>query len=339
MREEHNTPFAALTTFKVGGVAERVLYPETHDEAIAAIAAAEENRTPYMILGGGSNTLASDEAYRGTVIIPAFRTVRYEEVGNSVVHAHVDAGLGWDEFVRGAVQRGLWGVENLSGIPGSLGGGVVQNIGAYGAVLSDVFVSCAVYDIETGEEKTITARDARFGYRTSVFKESPGRFLILSATFALSKDGAPNLSYRDVNESLGHGGSVSLADVRAAVLGIRAKKFPDMRRYGTAGSFFLNPVVSKEEAEAFQARYPAMPLFPMPEGGVKVPLAWILDHVLHVKGMREGGAFVWEAQALVLATEHGARASDVRKLAQNIRARAKEKLSLNIAFEVSVIDA
>lgn len=338
MKEAHHVPFSSLTTFKVGGTARRVLYAEDKDECASLIADLEREGSRYLILGGGSNVLAPDGEYDGTIVIPSFKETTYAQGEGDDMHVYVSAGVSWDSFVDDAVTRGLWGVENLSAIPGSMGGAVVQNIGAYGAVLSDVLHSVEVYDIHDKVIKTLTRDECAFGYRTSIFKEQRHRYVVLGATLVLTTAYTPRLSYRDLAETFADTSSASVQEVRRAVQHIRKGKFPDLAEYGTAGSFFLNPVVSEEDAEEFQAQYPGMPVFPMPEGGVKVPLAWILDHVLQVKEMREGGAFVWGAQALVLVAESGAHARDVRALAEKIRALVYEKLSITVSFEVCIVD-
>ena len=328
MRIEHDVSFKDLTTFKVGGTAKTVLRPESQEELCAAISKIDD----YVILGGGSNVLAPDDGYGGTIIIPSFAAITEKEDGTQVLIT-AEAGVSWDDVVRFAAERELWGIENLSGIPGTVGGAVFQNIGAYGAALSDTVVHVTAYHTKENRVHELSKDACRLGYRTSLFKEAAGEWAILSATFALSKKPAPNLGYRDLAQRFG-AESPGLSEVRAAVLAIRAKKFPDLAHYGTAGSFFLNPVVSEDEAQNFKARFPDMPLFALPEGGVKIPLAWILDNVIDAKGLRIGGAFVWHEQALVIATEPGAAAHDVRALQEEIQKKVFEQTQLKIFPEV-----
>lgn len=323
--------FKDLTTFRVGGPVGQVVRAQHAEEFIEAVEACRAADERYLMVGGGSNILAPDEGFPGTVIIPTFSEIEFQ--GEQV---KADAGAPWDAVVAGAIAHGLWGIENLSGIPGTVGGAVVANIGAYGAALSDVLVSVDAYDTEAKARRMFTPLEIDAAYRTTIFKQNPERYAILSATLALSSVPRPNLGYRDLAVRFPQGSS-ALDTIRTAVLSIRKGKFPDLAEYGTAGSFFLNPVVPASEAVAIAARYPGMPTFDMPEGGVKVPLAWILDHVIEAKSMREGGAFVWDAQPLVIAVEHDARAHDVHTLAEKITTRVKEKTNLTIIPEVRVL--
>jgi UDP-N-acetylmuramate dehydrogenase len=322
--------FATLTTFKLGGGIARVERPRSHETFIATLTRLAGK--PFLILGGGSNVLAQDDDYEGVVVVPSFKEIRFDE---NIVTA--DAGASWDAVVEESVTRGLWGIENLSGIPGSVGGAIVANVGAYGAALSDTLVSVEVFDVVQGELRTLSLSECGASYRMTVFKKAPERFGILSATMRLSRETKPNVSYRDLAEWSKGQATIELSEVRDAVLAIRSRKFPPFAEYGTAGSFFLNPVLPEREAVAIRKRFPEIPLFPMPEGGVKVPLAWIIDHVLSLKGMREGGAFLWEAQPLVIATESGATAKDVRALAEKVSALVKEKTNIEIFPEVRVL--
>jgi UDP-N-acetylmuramate dehydrogenase len=324
--------FKDITTFKVGGAISRIVRAESAGFFIEAVADLAMRGEKFLIVGGGSNLLPHDEGYDGTVVIPSFVEIEFQ--GDTVV---AEAGFQWDALVVECVERGLWGIENLSGIPGTVGGAAVANIGAYGAALSDTLVSVEVYDIPASMRRTLTRDECESGYRVSVFKRHPERYAILAVTLALSKTPKPNLTYRDLKSAF-PGGAASLAEIRAAVLAIRATKFPSLSDYGTAGSFFLNPIVAPDEVARIQKEYPGMPVFELPEGGVKIPLAWILDRVIHAKGMREGGAFVWDAQPLVIAADRGATARDVRALAQKITDAVKLKTNIDIVPEVRVLD-
>ena len=321
--------FADITTFKVGGPIARLVHCATADEFVATVADLARVNQKFVIIGGGSNILGSDEGYDGTLVTPTFSNVVYQDQGDEVIVA-ADAGAYWDTLVADTVARGLWGLENLSGIPGTVGGAAVQNIGAYGAVLSSMVVSIDVFDIRNGKEVTLSVAECAYGYRTSVFKQTGG-YAVVRVRLRLSRTARPNLGYKDL-AALPNG--TSLTDIRDAVLAIRAHKFPNLAEWGTAGSFFLNPIVSADAAQAAQIRFPGMPVFVLPEGGVKVPLAWILDHVIEAKGMHEGGAHVWEAQPLVIATAPGATARDVRTLAEKISLRVKEETNFVITPEV-----
>lgn len=337
---EH-VPLANLTTFRTGGPARFLLDAYSVAQVRDAEAFANGRSLPLLLLGGGSNLLAPDAPLEAVVLRLQARTVAFVEDGDARAIASADAGASWDGLVRAATGRGYWGLENLSGIPGTVGGAVVQNIGAYGAALSDALISVDAYDRTRGETRVFSRGACAFGYRTSLFKRERGNLIVLRARLALSRIPRPNLAYRDLAERVGGEGAPDLLKIRAAVLAIRAGKFPDLARYGTAGSFFLNPVLPEREAVSIAARFPGMPTFALPEGGVKVPAAWLLDYrhgVLDLRGARAGGAFVWERQPLVLAAERGATSADVRALAHAISARVHDATGIALTREVETFE-
>ncbi len=272
--------------------------------------------------------LVGDAGFDGLVVKIEFSGVELQET--TLI---AGAGESWDGLVARAVSEGLWGVENLSGIPGTVGAAPVQNIGAYGSEVKDTVVWLEAFDIETGDMVRFANSECGFGYRTSVFKKSPGRYVILRVAFELKKDGTPNSSYKDLADT----SRLNLDEIRAKVLAIRARKFPDLTKEGTAGSFFLNPVVSPEVAAALKGRYPDLPQFAA-EGGVKLSLAWLLDTALGLKGASVGGARLFERQPLVVVASRDARAQDVVALAQKIKKEVKEKLHIEIEEEVRILD-
>lgn len=338
MTANKDVPLAPFTTFHIGGPAEVVTEVRSEEDIVEALALARERSLSVAVLGGGSNILVPDEGVRGMVLrMLANGISSQEDDGGRVVVCNAEAGALWDEVVERAVARGLWGIENLSGIPGTVGGAVVQNIGAYGAVLSETIQSVDVYDVQKRSQHTWMANECGFGYRTSVFKKSPGRYIVLRARLTLSTVPRLNITYSDLATRFATTIAPTLADVRTAVLAIRSTKFPDLTRYGTIGSFFLNPVLQNEAARAIAERFPGMPLYPLPEGGVKVPIAWLLDYrhgVLDMRNTRVGGAFVWPHQPLVIATRHGATARDVEMLARTVALRVQEATGIVLEPEL-----
>lgn len=328
---EENVPLAPLTTFRLGGPARFFVRVQNKEELVQALSFAKEKALKVLLLGGGSNLLVADAGFDGLVI-------KIELAGIEVHSDSLSAGAGasWDALVERAIAEGLWGLENLSGIPGSVGGAVVQSIGAYGAAVSETLSSVDVYDTQTGETKTLSRQECALGYRDSLFKQQEGRYVVLRATFALSCTARPNLSYKDLAAL--RGAQSSLLQVREAVLGIRRGKFPDLTKEGTAGSFFKNLILPRAQAEELRVRYREMPLFVMPEtDGVKVPLAWLFDHVLQANGMREGGARLFEQQPLVVVADFGSSARDVLALREKIKKLAQETFSLELEEEVKII--
>mgnify|MGYP001600874807 CR=1 FL=1 len=259
---------------------------------------------------------------------------------NDTVLLTCDAGVVWDELVTNVANRGLWGLENLAGIPGTVGAAAVQNIGAYGAVLSESVVAVRAYDTQQKQHVPFSREECTFGYRNSVFKRRP-ELIITEVSLRLQRNAVANTSYKDLLALVEKG--LFLSDpsaVASAVRSVRAQKFPNIAEHGTAGSFFLNPVLGAQEATDMAERFQGMPLFPMPEGGVKVPVAWILDHrhgVVDLRNVRIGGAYVWPKHALVIATDRGAQAADVDMLATKIAQMVFNKTKIVLTREVRTL--
>jgi len=336
MTIEENVPLSMVTTFRTGGPARFLITLDDVREIPDAVLVAEKEKLPIIPLGGGSNILAPDVGVPAVFIRLQTHRVSVEEK-KEIAQVTSDAGVTWDTLVARAVQKGWWGIENLSAIPGTVGAAAVQNIGAYGAALSDTVHTVDVYDIRDRVFKTFPASECCFGYRTSIFKQDTDRYIVTALVFHLSKEARPNLSYKDLATRFAGQNDVSLADIREAVIAIRQGKFPPLSQFGTAGSFFLNPIITSADSVKIKERFPGMPLFPLPEGGVKVPLAWILDHVLNLKGRREGKAFLWEQQPLVIATEYGAAEHEIVALAQSVAHEVFEKTEIQIIPEVRIL--
>ncbi len=336
MKVEENIALAPYTTFRIGGPARFFAVAKSIDDIREAVRFANEHSCAVFILGGGSNVLVDDAGFDGLVLKVELQGVDVDK-NEKEVRITASAGEVWDEVVARAVGEDAWGIENLSGVPGTVGGAVVQNIGAYGAALSQTLTSVEVFDTRTNDVKTRSVGECKFGYRGSIFKEEEGRYVVLTATFVLSKNPAPNISYKDLKARFGDS-SMDIRAIRDAVLAIRAAKFPDLHVEGTAGSFFKNPIMSRADADALKATYPDMPLFDMPEtDGVKVPLAWLLDNALHMKGATVGGARLFENQVLVIAAKRNTHARDVKELASNVQKKVFEELKIEIEPEVKIL--
>ncbi len=360
MQIEENVPLAPLTTFHIGGSARYFVRARTEQELRDALALSEVEGLRVYIFGGGSNTLVPDAGFDGLVIKIAITGIEIlkehnnkdedvvpnveTETGGKVLMV-AGAGEGWDGLVAHTVEQGLWGLENLSGIPGTVGGAVWGNIGAYGASVSQTLQWVEAYDREAGEMRRFDAAACALGYRDSFFKQHAGRYVIVRAAFALAQTPRPNLSYKDLSARFAVAPSQTdtapattvptLAEIRDAVLAIRKEKFPDLSVEGTAGSFFKNPIVSKADADALLMRYPTMPIFAVPEAnGVKIPLAWLLDNVLAMSGANVGGARLFEKQPLVLVASRNASSADVGALAKQVREKVLDTFLIVIEQEV-----
>jgi UDP-N-acetylmuramate dehydrogenase len=323
------------TTFKIGGPASFFCIAKNEDELIEALGFAKKNKIPYFILGGGSNLLIPDAGFPGIVIKMENKGIEYKENGEVIVQA----GENWDNFVKETVERGLYGIENLSGIPGTVGATPVQNIGAYGSEVKDTIISVYALDIKKDEFLTFSNKECGFAYRDSMFKKEKGRYAVLSVTFLLKKDGKLNTSYKDLQEYFKsrNVSNPSLLQLRNAVIEIRKGKFPDLTHIGTAGSFFKNPVISAKRAEELVERYPEMITYAVNSKFSKVPLAWVLDHVCGFKGIAKGSVGVYKNQALVLVNHGGAKSVDVIALAQEMVDAVYEKTGIEIEPEVEYV--
>ena len=330
---------APHTTFSIGGPARFFIRAHSRQDVDAALDFAKENQIPVFILGGGSNVLISDKGFAGLVIRIDMRGVSIKDDGTYFA-VTAQAGESWDGLVDMAVGQELWGIENLSGIPGTVGGAVVQNIGAYGSALSQTLISAEVFDTRSNTALTLSRDACAFGYRESIFKKEQGRYVVLSATFGLSNTAVPDVSYKDLAQRF-EGRSPSLVEIRNAVLEIRRNKFPDLALEGTAGSFFKNPVLQEEDAITLAAQYPGLPLFSLPESsGKKVALAWLLDirnGVLDVASLCIGGARLFEKQPLVIVAKRNTSSTDIVSLAEVVREKIKNKFGIEIEFEVHVL--
>ena len=335
MQVQENTPLAQFTTFQIGGPARFFARVASVSELEEAVRFAGEKNIPFFILGGGSNVLIDDKGFDGLVIKIELQGV--EESGDLFV---AGAGESWDALVMRAIEKGFWGIENLSGVPGTVGGAVVQNIGAYGQALSQTLEWVEVYDAKEREVKRLSKGAYQSGYRDSIFKREDGRYIALKVALRLSKNPTPALSYKDLATRFA-GKTPNLPEIRSAVLEIRANKFPDLSVMGTAGSFFKNPVVSKEIAAGLTQKYKDLPTFPLPEtSDIKIPLGWFLDYrhgVLDMRGVKVGGASLYEKQFLVLVAERNSSANDVKELVRLIREKVRDAIGIEIEPEVRIV--
>lgn len=331
-----NVSLADFTTLHIGGPARYFVRAKTPQELADAFSCAREKGLPVFILGGGSNILVSDEGFDGIVVKIEIGGLLFVEKGDDAVEAVVGAGEDWNHLVALSVRHGLYGLENLSGIPGTVGAAPIQNIGAYGREVKDSIVSVDVFDPDTFREKTMTKNECDFAYRHSVFKTPAGRhFVVTRVRFSLSKKGMLDTSYKDVHDYFAQNGEKpTLARVRSAILSIRSRKFPDISKVGTAGSFFKNPIITAGKARELQERFPDLPQFPT-ENGVKIPIAWILDHALSLKGARSGTVGTFKSHSLVLINNGNAHASDVDAFAKEIERAVKEKTGIVLEREVT----
>ncbi len=330
-------------TFKIGGKADYLCKINNETDLKEAIVFAKQNSIPIFVLGGGSNLLFSDNGYRGLIIKneinglyikPDFKII--QDISYDLVTA--GAGENWDEFVAYTIQNGYYGLENLSYIPGTVGASPVQNIGAYGVEAQDFIHSVRIFDIETQSTRDMDNDECMFGYRESIFKKQRGRYIIISVSFLLSKQGQVDIVYKDLRQYIeDHSLEVTTLEpkeVRDIIIDIRKNKLPDWTKWGTAGSFFKNPIIKKEDFDILKQKYVDLPGFDQGNGLIKVSLAYILDKICNAKSFSVGGARVYEKQALVIVTQDGTTAEDVINLSQILIKEVKKKTNIDIECEV-----
>jgi UDP-N-acetylmuramate dehydrogenase len=298
----------------------------------------ENNPDKWYVLGAGNNTLFMQD-YDGVLFTPINRERTILTATDEYVDVRAEAAHDWDELVEWSVGEGLWGIENLSAIPSSVGAAPVQNIGAYGAEAKDAITVVEYFDVESRSVVRLSNADCRFAYRESIFKqELKGRVIILAVEFRLSRKANPNLGYGDVISEVESSGGATLRNIRDAICAIRARKLPDPKVLGNAGSFFKNPIVERSVADALLATFPDMPHYPVPNdpSHEKLAAGWLIDKS-GLKGYRDGVVGVHDRQALVLVNHGGATGGDVMRLAGYVCSKVKENFGVTIEPEVNVI--
>ena len=330
-----NIDITERNSFHVHQVARRLVEFDRAEELPELFA--KYGAESWYVMSGGNNILFTKDI-EPLLIVPCDDRIEVVEESATSVRVKVGAGVEWDDLVAWAVERELWGIENLSLIPGKVGAAPVQNIGAYGVEAKDAIRNVEMYFVEGGNFVTLAAEHCDFGYRESVFKHSlKGRVVITAVEFQLSKVAAPRLGYGDVVREVEARGGATIANIREAICAIRRSKLPDTAVLGNAGSFFKNPIVEREVAERILAEYPEMPSYPaQEEGKVKLAAGWLIDKA-GMKGYKEGNVGVHERQALVLVNLGGATGGEVIAFAEKVVAKVREKFGIEISPEVNIL--
>lgn len=329
---------APMTTLGVGGQAKFFTEVTTNNELEEAIKYARSNSYPWTILGGGSNTLVLDSGYAGLVIKMSITGItKLPSSDPSTIYLQVGAGTNFDGLVAYCVEHNYWGLENLSAIPGTVGATPVQNVGAYGVEVSQVITSVMVYDSTTNTYLTLTNHDCRFGYRTSIFKQQPNRYVIVAVVFKLTTNGKPKCEYRDLANYFTQPQLITLSAIRQAVIKIRSQKFPDWTKLGTAGSFFKNPIVNQSKAKALLKQFPDLPNYPVRPDQVKLVLGYILDKICGLKGYQVGAVGLYQYQALVLVAKKNTPTEEILSFVNDITAKVFAQIGIEIELEVTIL--
>jgi UDP-N-acetylmuramate dehydrogenase len=331
-----NIPLAPLTTLGVGGPARYFAEATTEAGVLEAVEFARARELPLFVLGGGSNLVIADAGFAGLVLKIAIGGVSHftPPYGDTIFLA--GAGCDWDAFVAQTIEANCAGLECLSGIPGTVGGTPVQNVGAYGQEVADTITEVRALDLRSLEIVTLSNARCGFAYRSSKFNTSDrGRFVILRVAFALKKEGEPMIRYADLERHFGgRGVSPTLSEVREAVREIRHSKamliVPGEEDARSAGSFFKNPVVPQAEFERLSGEFPQIPSYPASDSSRKIPAAWLVEHAGFAKGYGKGRAGISRKHALAIVNRGGASAAEIIALKDEIQERVREEFGIEL---------
>jgi UDP-N-acetylmuramate dehydrogenase len=335
MHLTHNLSLRSYNTFGIEATAKEFSSFRSPEELEALIRTSAKNR--FMILGGGSNVLFTKN-YDGYVFKNEIAGIDIVKEDEHHVYVKAGAGENWHQFVLFCIERDLAGVENLSLIPGDVGASPMQNIGAYGVEIKDVFHDLEAFHIRSRKIVTFTHADCEFGYRESVFKNKhKGEYVILNVTYRLNKVPQFNTSYGAIDDELQRmNEGVTVQTISKAVINIRTSKLPDPAKIGNAGSFFKNPTIPEKQFNELKKEHAGAPSYPQGHGMVKVAAGWLIEQC-GWKGYRKGDAGVHEKQALVLVNHGHASGRDIFELSEEIRRSVLKKFGISLEREVNVI--
>jgi UDP-N-acetylmuramate dehydrogenase len=336
-------PLAPLTTLGVGGPARYLAEARTESDVREGVEYAQSYNLLLFVLGGGSNLLVSDNGFDGLVLKVSLRGIQQTDASGDHVTFSVAAGEQWDDFVAGAVDKNYAGVECLSGIPGSVGGTPVQNVGAYGQEVSETITGVEAFDRQTLRLKTFTNAECGFGYRTSLFNSTErDRYVILHVLFSLRCSGEPSIRYTDLQKAFADTtAEPTLLEVRNAVREIRHRKamliVPNDDDARSAGSFFKNPIVPQCQFEDLDAKLKQrgffLPSYPAGDGFRKLPAAWLVEHAGFAKGYNRGAAGISRRHTLAIVNRGGAAAADIVALKDEIQSRVFSEFGIQLQPE------
>ena len=342
MKDIQNYSLKEHNTFGIDAKCRRFIEFEDDDEAVEVAKILRESAIPYIIIGGGSNLLLTKD-FDGIVVRSGIRGHYFEESGDrsqeTVVRMTCGSGEVWDDMVATSIKAGYYGMENLSLIPGDVGASAVQNIGAYGMEASDLILCVWMIEIPTGKPWMIGNEECEYGYRQSRFKQDwKNRFLITRVTYGLARTFQPHLDYGNIRQELERRGikEPTAQQLRDVIIDIRNAKLPDPKIEGNAGSFFMNPIVTRQKYEKLAALYPDMPHYKVDSRHEKIPAGWMIEQC-GWKGKSLGRAGVHDKQALVLVNRGGATGSEIVALCDAICKDVKAKFGIDIHPEVNII--
>ena len=337
MKDYKNYSLKEHNTFGIDAKCARFIEYEDEEEAIEVAEILRKSKLPYIIIGGGSNLLLTKD-FEGIVVHSGIKGCQFEK-DDSCYLMTCGSGEVWDDMVAKSIGAGYYGMENLSLIPGDVGASAVQNIGAYGAEAKDLIRCVSTIEVATGKPWMIGNEDCGYGYRDSRFKHDwKNRFLITEVTYALSDAFEPHLDYGNIRAELERKGisEPTAQQLRDTIIDIRNAKLPDPKVTGNAGSFFMNPVVTRKKYEALAELFPDMPHYTVDSCHEKIPAGWMIDQC-GWKGKSLGRAGVHDKQALVLVNRGGATGEEIVTLCETIRHDVFDKFGIEIHPEVNII--
>jgi UDP-N-acetylmuramate dehydrogenase len=334
---QQNVSLKQYNTFGIEISAKYLVEIISKDELTELFSDIKWRHEKKLVLGGGSNVLFINN-FEGLVIRINIKGIT-QAINNDTVLVEAGAGEVWNDFVNYCVDNGYYGIENLSLIPGSVGASPIQNIGAYGVEIKDIFHSCLAYELETGAFKTFTNADCKFGYRESVFKnELKDKYIIVSVAFKLSLKQQFNLKYGAIEQELSNRRITkpTLKDISQVVAHIRVSKLPDPKTIGNAGSFFKNPIIDSKQFENLKLEFPEIVSYPSGLNQVKLAAGWLIEQC-GWKGKVQGNTGTWKNQALVLINHGGATGLEVFELSSQIIDSVSAKFGVSLHREINII--
>lgn len=323
---------------RVGGEARFFCIVKSLEDLKEAVSFCRENKIKFFVLGGGSNIIFSDKGFDGLVIKNEIKNCEILDFDENTKLLKLGAGENWDRAVSFSLYNNLFGLENLSYIPGTVGASAVQNIGAYGVEAKDFIFSVEVYDFDREDIFEFENKNCNFSYRSSIFKKNK-KFIITSVTYKLNKKFFPNTKYSGIKEKLQNKtvDNLTAKDIRDIIISLRKEKLPEISELASVGSFFKNPILSKEKFENIQKRFPNIPSFCAEGDMVKIPLGFVLDKICLLKGYKEGEIGTYEKQALVIVNFGGASAKDIFIFSKKIKQKVFEKIGIEIEEEAEFV--
>lgn len=328
---------APFNTLQVAAEAKHFISVQSEDELIKFLSSSH-NFSSVFVLGGGSNVLFIND-YKGLVLHVAIKGKEIIDEDEKYIFLKTGAGENWHETVRYCVERGWGGIENLSLIPGTVGAAPIQNIGAYGVDLEEVFESLTAVNLKTGEQQAFNKKECKFGYRDSVFKQAlKGNYIVTNVTLKLSKKPQINTSYGAIKDKLNARNITdpSIEDISDIVMEIRNSKLPNPTKLANAGSFFKNPIIKNEVYEKLKAAYPSIPGYPVDDENIKVPAGWLIEQT-GWKGKVVGQVGTFRQQALVIVNHGDATGQEILELAKNIQQSVHDTFGIKLVPEVNIV--